>query len=244
MSYRGPRKDKEKKTKPSIFEEEPKPSKKKGKPHMPKGEMDEGYTSNEEDLEESLEEDLSSKVGFLIKPEDESARKKEFALKEMHKRAKKLQKLFAKVFPEAEWDRTVDKEDGSVTYTNKTNNHHKIIVEEEKNDIRFSGTPIEKLIEATAEFEKNLPGMTYEVEAETLDDAIVFMQMLRRHGFDLHKITDIKSMNGKELTTKEGNKIGPEQLKNIIAEIERTVPKKESEKRPSPGLSGRKQSED
>jgi len=215
---------------------------KKRKVQRPKGEEYESDISEEE-----LERELGSKVGFLITPKEEdekNARKMEFARQEMHKRAKKLKAIFASVFPKDEWDRSVNEKDGSVTYTNKVNSNHKIMVEEEKNDIRFSGTPIEKLIEATAAFEAKLPGMTYEVEAETAEDAIGFMEMLHRNGFDLNKITDIKSMDGKELITKEGKKIGAENLKDIIAQIERTVPRKTSGKGPSPGLSGRKQSEE
>ncbi len=141
----------------------------------------------------------------------------------------KLKKILFEIFKQEEWD---CKDSGTLfVFTNKQNSKEVIRVEKAKDEIRFSGTPIKKLVEAVNHYERRVDvELEFEVGANTVDDAKAFMKSLHENGFDIRKIARLN------LRSK-----GDYDLQEMIAEITNT-PVLKAKRAARPG--GRKHTSD
>ncbi|MBS0290637.1 MAG: hypothetical protein JSS07_11465 [Proteobacteria bacterium] len=129
----------------------------------------------------------------------------------------KLQNLLNVVFDEREWEcQVVGKH---FTFKHKTQPKQIVEIEKFKNEIRLYGYPIEKIIEVAQRYERAFGAMNYEIVAGDLKTAVIFLQELHQHGFQINKVINFN------LKSKE-----PFDLKGIIASIKAEMP----DKKPQP----------
>ncbi len=118
----------------------------------------------------------------------------------------KLKKLLLKVFNEQSW--LCINSGTKFKFKNKSNSDQVVVVEKIKNEIRFSGNAIAKIIEVSNRYEAEIGvDINYVIEALTLNDAVDLVKQLYKNKADITRITefDLKSKT-------------PHDLKSIIAE--------------------------
>lgn len=178
-------------------------------------------------VEEKAKKNTHPKVGLVLKdvpptesdgsPSAAEKLKKDNDLFNYHqKKAEKianLKKLFALVFKKEEWE--CSNQGKHLQYKNIQNPRQIVHVEKKKEEVKFYGEPIEKVIEAAKKYEEDCGReMKYEVECDTVEGAISFMTELHQKGFDISKIENIVAKDAKDY-----------KIKNIISDIYQKHPK-------------------
>jgi hypothetical protein len=193
--------------------------------------------------EEVKHEKKKQKVGFVLRPkpeepgeipEEKAKKDPELLLRKKNQdKINYLKKLFAKIFKHDEW--YCENEGKNFTYTSKKNKHHVIRIEKKKGQITFYGIPIDKVIEAAAEYETATGvQMDYAVEANTLEAAIAFMKSLHENHFDISRIKALELKEKKDYD-----------LEKIIQEIKKQPQHaKEGRSAPTPKLGGKKEKDE
>ncbi|MGD9592920.1 MAG: hypothetical protein AB7V32_10405 [Candidatus Berkiella sp.] len=112
----------------------------------------------------------------------------------------RLKKVLLAVFNSQLWD--CEHSGAKFTFTNKEDRSNQIKVTKGKDEVKLSGMPVSKLIEAVIRYENVVAvDVEYFVEALTLPDAVGFIEQLQKNNFDVSMLSglDLKSKTPYEL---------------------------------------------
>ncbi len=138
----------------------------------------------------SQEYDLS----FLSPEQREKSQEDAYHRQKMFNNIMRLKKLLLHVFPSHSWK--FSDSGTKLTFINKNNAQEAVTIYKRKNEIKFTGPSIPKLIEASSRFDQETDvDLYYEIEALSLTDALSYMKVLHEHHFDVSKVSryDLKS---------------------------------------------------